>query len=76
LRRLPAARWLEHMPLETIHLLAPRPSMPPGAWIAAGNTPGGGGQDFCWLVMNKMMKPAAPRLRWLHRDESMKGRQA
>jgi hypothetical protein len=68
LRRLPAARWLERMPLETIYLLVPRPSMPPGTWIAAGNNPGGGSQDFCWLVFNKIMSPAAPRMRWLHRD--------
>ena len=53
LRRLPAARWLESLPLESIYLLTPRPSMPPGAWIAAGNIPGGGREDFCWLVFNK-----------------------
>lgn len=68
LRRLPAAHWLERMPLETIYLLTPRPSMPPGTWIAAGNIPGGGSQDFVWLVFNKTMTPAAPRIRWLHRD--------
>jgi hypothetical protein len=68
LRRLPAARWLERMPLETIYLPTPRPSMPPGSWIAAGNNPGGGSQDFAWIVFNKSMTPAAPRLRWLHRD--------
>jgi hypothetical protein len=69
LRRLPAARWLERMPLETVYLLTPRPSMPPGSWIAAGNIPGGGSQDFCWLVFNKQTTATAPRLRWLHRDE-------
>ena len=68
LRRLPAAHWLERMPLETIYLLTPRPSMPPGTWIAAGNIPGGGSQDFCWLIFNKAMQAAAPRIRWLHRD--------
>lgn len=67
LRRLPAARWLERMPLETIHLLTPRPSVPPASYITAGNTPGGGSQDFCWLTFNKFMAPAAPRLRWLQR---------
>lgn len=68
LRRLPAARWLERLPLETVYLLTPRPSMPPGTWIAAGNIPNGGSQDFVWLVFNKAMTPAAPRIRWLHRD--------
>jgi hypothetical protein len=67
LRRLPAARWLESLPLESVYLLTPRPSMPPGAWIAAGNIPGGGSQDFCWLVFNKRAGSTAPRLRWLPR---------
>jgi hypothetical protein len=69
LRRLPAARWLQRLPLETIYLLTPRPSMPPGHWIAAGNKPSGGSQDFCWLVINKTMnQQTSPRVKWLHRD--------
>ena len=66
-RRLNAAHWLERLPLETIWLLSPRPSMPPGEWIAAGNKPGGGTQDFCWLIL-KSDYTGAPRLKWLHRD--------
>jgi hypothetical protein len=68
LRRLPAANWLQQLPLETIYLLTPRPSMPPGEWIEAGNKPGGGTQDFVWLVFNKQINPAYPLARWLHRD--------
>jgi hypothetical protein len=69
LRRLPAARWLQRLPLQTIWLLTPRPSMPPANWITAGNDPGGGTQDFCWLVFDKRaVAGCAPRLRWLHRD--------
>jgi hypothetical protein len=69
LRRLPAARWLRRLPLESIYLLTPRPSMPPGHWIEAGNVPSGGSQDFCWLVFRKQMQLGdTPRLRWLHRD--------
>ena len=68
LRRLPAARWLQGMPLETVWLLSPRPSMPPGQYIAAGDKPGGGSQDFCWLVFRKGLIAWTPRLRWLHRD--------
>ena len=70
LRRLPAAHWLRDLPLESVHLLTPRPSMPPASWIAAGNVPGGGAQDFCWLVFNKSASAGCwpPRLRWLHRD--------
>jgi hypothetical protein len=69
LRRLPAARWLRRMPLESIYLLTPRPSMPPGPWIADGNNPGGGSQDFVWLVFNKRVAiTGSPRVRWLCRD--------
>ena len=68
LRRLPAARWLEQLPLEGVYLLSPRPSKPPGSWIAKGNEPGGGTQDFCWLVFNKTAQPREPSLCWLHRD--------
>jgi hypothetical protein len=49
-RRLNAARWLADTPLARIHLLTPRPSMPPGQVILAGEKPGGGTQDFAWLV--------------------------
>ena len=45
-RRLNAAHWLERLPIERVWLLTPRPIMPPGSWIAAGNKPGGGTQDF------------------------------
>jgi hypothetical protein len=69
LRRLPAAHWLQELPLETIYLLTPRPSMPPGEYIAAGNKPGGGSQDFVWLVFNKRRR-GAPKMRFLHRDET------
>jgi hypothetical protein len=68
LRRLPAAHWLERLPLETIYLLTPRPSLPPAAYIRAGNEPGGGGQDFAWLVFNVRTPRTGPRVQWLHRD--------
>ena len=66
-RRLNAAHWLARLPLQTVYLLSPRPSMPPGAWIAAGNKPGGGTQDFCWIIM-RAGYTGAPQLKWLHRD--------
>jgi hypothetical protein len=69
LRRLPAAGWLQRLPLEHTWLLQPRPSMPPASWIAAGNKPGGGTPDFCWLVFNKQSTIGRePKMRWLHRD--------
>jgi hypothetical protein len=71
LRRLNAAHWLQHMPLSRIWLLTPRPSMPPGSWIAKGNKPSGGTQDFVWLVFEKNYT-GAPRIGWLHRDGEAK----
>jgi hypothetical protein len=67
-RRLNAAHWLGDLPLKTVYLLSPRPSMPPGRWIEAGNKPGGGTQDFCWIVFSKRHKGPS-QLQWLHRDK-------
>jgi hypothetical protein len=66
-RRLNAARWLAATPLARVYLLTPRPSMPPGHVIAAGEKPGGGTQDFVWLVWDHDYA-GAPTLHWLHRD--------
>ncbi len=66
-RRLNAAHWLIDLPLERIWLLTPRPSMPPGSWIAKGNKPGGGTQDFCWLVF-RQRHTGSPQVGWLRRD--------
>jgi hypothetical protein len=71
IRRLNAAHWLRSMPLESVWLLTPRPSMPPGSWIAKGNKPGGGTQDFCWLVFRRGYD-AEPMIGWLHRDEGIR----
>jgi hypothetical protein len=68
LRRLPAAHWLAELPLSRIYFLTPRPSMPPGEWIAAGNKPGGGSQDFCWLVFDLRPLHEPVSAHWLHRD--------
>jgi hypothetical protein len=66
-RRLNAARWLADTPLARIYLLTPRPSMPPGNVILRGEKPGGGTQDFCWLVWQHS-HVGAPTVHWLHRD--------
>lgn len=66
-RRLNAAHWMREMPLEKILLLTPRPSMPPGEWIAGGNEPGGGTQDFCWAIFSGAHNGAA-WIGWLSRD--------
>ena len=68
LRRLPAATWLEAMPLARVWLLTPRPSMPTGEHILAGGRVGGGTQDFCWLVFRRGCDQKLPLINWLHRD--------
>ena len=67
-RRLNAARWLADTPLARVYLLTPRPSMPPGHVILAGEKPQGGTEDFCWLVFSHKHKGGPPTLHWLHRD--------
>lgn len=68
-RTLPAARWLKATPLARILYLTPRPSMPPGHVIARGEKPGGGKQDFCWLIWDKDYEGPATA-DWLHRDRA------
>lgn len=65
--RLNAARWLSGTPLARIWLLTPRPSMPPGHTITAGQKPGGGTQDFAWLIWDHQHS-GPPTIGWLHRD--------
>lgn len=70
LARLPAAQdWLEPLPLKRVYLLRPRPSMPPGRYIKAGNKPQGGRVDYCWLVFEHGCSED-PKLKWLYRDRS------
>jgi hypothetical protein len=67
--RLNAAhRWLRELPLSRIWLLTPRPSMPPGHIILAGEKPKGGKKDFCWLIFERGYVGAA-QIGWLHRGE-------
>jgi hypothetical protein len=65
--RLNAAHWLHGTPLARVWLMTPRPSMPPGHTITAGEKPGGGKMDFCWLVWTKYRVGPAD-LCWLRRD--------
>jgi hypothetical protein len=67
LRRLNAARWLVNTPLARVYLLTPRPSMPPGHVILAGEKPGGGTQDFAWLIFEHG-HVGSPELHWLQRE--------
>lgn len=44
--------YREHPP-SRVWIITPRPSCPPGAWLAAGNVAGGGEKDFAWLVWDR-----------------------
>jgi len=65
--RLNAAHWLRGTPLKRVLLMTPRPSMPPGYTIAAGEKPGGGKMDFCWLIWERGHVGPATML-WLRRN--------
>jgi hypothetical protein len=73
IRRLPAASWLQSLPLSRILLLTPRPSMPSGSYIKAGGKIGGGTQDFCWLCFDHAHE-GPPVLGWLFRSDAREGR--
>lgn len=45
--------WLPESPLRKVFPISPRPSMPPGKVVLAGEKPGNGTKDFCWLVWQK-----------------------
>jgi hypothetical protein len=70
-RRLNAATWLEATPLTAIHLLTPRPSLPPGRVAldleSQGKQPSGGTQDYCWLVFQHGHNGPAT-VGWLRRE--------
>jgi hypothetical protein len=74
LARLPAASWLQTLPLTRIWLLTPRPSMPPGSYIKTGNKPGGGKVDFCWLIFDRNHHSKKIEMKWLHRDATLSGK--
>jgi len=65
--RLNAAHWLKGTPLVRVWLMTPRPSMPPGYTITAGEKPGGGKMDYAWLVWERGFTGEAA-IRWLRRD--------
>jgi hypothetical protein len=61
------SRWLETTPLYKVLFLTPRPSMPPGAVIEAGEKPGAGTKDFAWFIWLTGYK-GAPQVGWLRRE--------
>lgn len=55
------------MPLARVLVLSPRPSMPPGAVVDAGEKVGGGTKDFAWFVfIRDHLGP--PQFGWAWKD--------
>jgi hypothetical protein len=61
------SRWLETTPLYKVLFLTPRPSMPPGAVIEAGEEPSNGTKDFAWFIWLQGYKGSS-QIGWLRRD--------
>lgn len=61
------SRWLATTPLRRVYFITPRPSMPPGPAIEAGQKPGNGTTDYAWFVWLRGYD-GAPEIRWLRRD--------
>jgi len=61
------ARWLETTPLVRVLFITPRPSMPPGAVIMAGQKPGNGTTDYAWFVWGRG-HVGGPQIGWLRRN--------
>lgn len=60
------SRWLETTPLFRVWFISPRPSMPPGAAIEAGQKPGNGTTDYAWFVWLQGFE-GETTIRWLRR---------
>ena len=60
-----AAGLYAEFPPTRVWEITPRPSCPPGEWLAAGNVPGGGTADYCWLVWNLAEPTGRTELGWL-----------
>jgi hypothetical protein len=62
------AEKLRQTPLAKIYCITPRPSMPPGPVIAAGEKPGNGTADFVWMIWQHGYV-GQPTVAWLNRDD-------
>lgn len=65
------SRWLESLPLRYVLALTPRPSMPPGPVIEAGEKAGNGTTDFSWLVFERGYT-GKPEFGWARRPKIAK----
>jgi SAM-dependent methyltransferase len=66
--------WLETTPLKCVYPLGPRPSMPPGDYLLAGNIPKGGRCDHSWYEWDARVEPriagGRPEVMGIRRDDT------
>lgn len=60
------SRWLEQSGLRRVLFIAPRPSMPPGTALLAGDKPGNGTTDYAWFIWERGHQ-GPPAIGWLRR---------
>jgi hypothetical protein len=63
-KRRAAGLYMEHPPTR-VWEITPRPSCPPGEYLAAGNKAGGGTADYCWIVWDMTAPAGRTELGWL-----------
>jgi hypothetical protein len=59
------------LPPSRVWILFPRPSCPPGSFIAEGGKASGGTADFCWLVWDKTAPFYGTQLGYARRGETL-----
>lgn len=56
--------YRDHPP-SAVWFITPRPSCPPGSFLAAGGEASGGTPDFAWIVWDRIARKGATRMGWL-----------
>lgn len=62
-----AAGLFRDHPPHRVWIVTPRVSCPPGEWLSAGNKAGGGKDDWCWLVYDRLSPWRGTDTGWLTR---------
>lgn len=57
-------------PPSRLYFVLPRPSCPPGAYIAAGGKVGGGEADYVWIVWDNAAPASGTQAFWLTTDDA------
>lgn len=59
----------QELPPTRVLILGRRPSCPSGAWLAEGNEPGGGAEDWMWVVYHPNTPSVPTQIRWLTAEQ-------